>query len=143
MLLHQWTKIHSFIYLCIIVILIIVQCPGKCIALKIILGVSAQKQSKMRPLLIITSANWNVFGVWGKAGARVWLESQLIFMFVCDIYAVCVIMSSLSLAQFPHCRANCATGVCMEMSLWYNLWQYLHTSYTQTSPSRCLSKMVG
>lgn len=46
------------------------------------------------------------------------------------------------LTQFRHCWANCATGVCMEMSWWYNPQQYQHTSCTQTSPSLSLSKEV-
>lgn len=77
---------------------------------------------------------------WGEAGAEVWRPSQMIFFFLCDIYAVCVIMRSLGLAQFPHCRANCATGVCVEMSPWYNPWQYQHISHIPTSPSLCSAK---
>lgn len=113
---------------------------------KDLMGAGAQREiyTETCYYLIFTSLPAEMCLVFeGEAGAKVWPESQLIFIFVSDIYAARVIMCRLSLARFPHRWANCAAGVCMEMSLWYNLWQYRHTSCSQTSPSLCICGEVG
>lgn len=51
---------------------------------------------KQPKLLIFTCVDLNVDGVGGEAGAKLWPDSNMIYIFVRDIYAVCIIMCSLS-----------------------------------------------